>query len=70
MATYRLDGEPLQGTLEDFIEANDFEPEVVQAIRDLQPGQKIEGGGGAFAAWTLENVAVHPGQMSLFGEAA
>jgi hypothetical protein len=65
---YLLDGVPLSGTLEQFIADNDFEPEVAQAIRDLAPGQFMEGGGGAAPIWTLEHVAVHPGQMSLFGE--
>lgn len=45
---YTLDG--VEVTLAEFLEANpDLEPEEVQAIHDLQPGQEIAFGGGATA---------------------
>lgn len=50
---YTLDGEPLQGSLEDFIAANDFDAGLVHLLRALAPGQSATGDEGAGGRWTL-----------------
>jgi len=54
-ARYVLSDDPKGAfTLAEFLAVNeDLDPEEVDAIRALEPGQSYTGGGGAAAEWTI-----------------
>jgi hypothetical protein len=45
-------------TLADLVQANDFDEDELEALRALDVGERYTGGGGAFAAWTVERIVV------------
>jgi hypothetical protein len=48
---YLLNGEPID--IGDFLRVNDLDPEEIEAINNLAPGESFVGGGGAWAEWTI-----------------
>lgn len=52
---FTLDGEPLD--LADFVVVNDLEPEQVNAIGAMEPGDEMTFGGGAGALFVLRRVS-------------
>lgn len=56
--TYVLDDGTEVDDLDGFIADNeDFDEEIIQALRALKPGESFTDGGGAWAEWTLTRVS-------------
>lgn len=57
-------------TLDEFLDANEsLDPEEVEAIRALQPGQSYASGGGAAAEWTITHIRQLNPRFVLFCQA-
>lgn len=54
----RIDGEVVDADVDlpTWIVLNELPAEVVREIRDLAPGRRYEGGGGAAPTWSIEAV--------------
>jgi hypothetical protein len=52
------DAETFLTTVEEFLEANYFQGEELEAIQNLEPGRVLRGGGGGGAGvpWSLERL--------------
>ena len=56
LAAYVVDDGTSETTLTDFIEANDFDEDTIEALVALRIGETYSEGGGAAAEWTIKRV--------------
>lgn len=53
---YTIDGDLIEGTLNDFFAANQFDEEEIAKMRALRIGESFKGGGGGWAEYELKRV--------------